>query len=112
MNDSTINDNDGDSLERKSKGNISRASLWRTNQTTEPISGRTPDEHARYNSKETMKNNAKTTRKKTREKPTFVFKEMSKAQKIFVRQNAPTGTLQPPYKRPYEVLTEARRPSK
>jgi len=111
MDDST-NDNDEDmgNLERRSKGNISRASLWRNNQTTGPISGRTPDEHARYDSRETVKANAETSPvKRHGEKPTIVFKEMSKAQKIFVRQDAPTGILQPPYERPYEVLSRGEK---
>jgi len=42
---------------------------------------------------------------------TFIFKEMSKAQKVFVRQDAPTGTLQPPYEGPYEKQ-RAKKPLK
>jgi len=38
-------------------------------------------------------------------KATFVFKDMSTTSHVFVRHDAPTGTLQPPYDGPYEVIS-------
>jgi len=38
-------------------------------------------------------------------KATFVFKEMAHTKKVFVRQDIPTRTLQPPYEGPYEVVS-------
>jgi len=42
-------------------------------------------------------------------RPTFVFKDMADTPKMFVRQDMPTGTLQPPYEGPYEVLSRGEK---
>ena len=38
------------------------------------------------------------------ERRTFVFKDLSTADQVFVRHNAPGGTLQQPYDGPYKVV--------
>jgi len=42
-------------------------------------------------------------------KPTFVFKDMASTTKVFVRQDAPTRALQPPYEGPYDVLSRGEK---
>jgi len=42
-------------------------------------------------------------------RPTFVFKNMADTPKVFVRQDMPTGTLQPPYEGPYDVLSRGEK---
>ncbi|KMQ84830.1 gag-pol protein [Lasius niger] len=40
---------------------------------------------------------------------TFIFKDMNKTTHVFVRHDAPTGTLQPPYDGPYEMLNRGEK---
>lgn len=38
------------------------------------------------------------------QRSTFIFKDMNTTPQVFVRHDAPSGTLHPPYDGPYEVL--------
>ncbi|KMQ86424.1 gag-pol protein [Lasius niger] len=40
---------------------------------------------------------------------TFIFKDMNTTTHVFLRHDAPTGTLQPPYDGPYEVLNRGEK---
>lgn len=43
------------------------------------------------------------------QRATFVFKDMTNTPQVFVRHDAPAGTLQPPYDGPYEVLNRSEK---
>lgn len=40
---------------------------------------------------------------------TFIFKDMASTPQVFIRHDAPTGALQPPYDGPYEVLSRGEK---
>ncbi|XP_039313509.1 uncharacterized protein LOC120359577 [Solenopsis invicta] len=43
------------------------------------------------------------------QKATFVFKDLATTQQVFLRHDAPTKTLQPPYDGPYKVLNRGEK---
>ncbi|KMQ85815.1 gag-pol polyprotein [Lasius niger] len=43
------------------------------------------------------------------QRATFIFKEMASTPQVFIRHDAPTGTLQPTYDGPYEVLSRGEK---
>jgi len=102
-------DEDPSSVERRPESHNSRARVRRTDKAPRTISGGTPRKQPSHRDREARKNNAETPTKDKKTLPTFVFKDMANTTKVFVRQDTPTGALQPPYEGPYDVLSKGEK---